>query len=470
MNQLVTLLLVVAAVPAFSARTAGAAPPPRTMRVDYDHTGDASHELFSLDRVVIEPTPWPGKLSKSVDDTNLGEYLFEVRDRASARVLYSRGFSSIYGEWVTTEEAKQMARTFSESFRFPAPGAPVQIVLEKRDARNAFREIWSLGVDPKDQRIDASVPSSPGPLIALQKSGEPADKVDLLILGDGYTAAERPKFEKDARRLMDILFSTPPFQEHRADFNVWALCPPSEQSGISRPSTGVHHHTAVGARYDALGSERYVLAFDNRRVREVASFAPYEFVEILVNNNTYGGGGIFNLYSTVAADSLWAPYIFVHELGHQFAGLADEYFTSEVAYLPPATPVEPWEPNITALLDPRALKWQALVTRGTPIPTPWNQQAFETYDRQIQARRKEIRRQNRPESEMDALFTEAKVHEQAMLGAEPYAAAVGAFEGANYMAKGQYRSQADCIMFTRTERFCAACRRAIENVIALYAQ
>ncbi len=441
---------------------------PRTLRVDYYHTGNDHQEMFSLDRVVIEPLPWPGNPAKTVDDTNLGKYFFEVRDKASGRVLYSRGFASIFGEWETTEEAKKMNRTFSESLRFPAPDAPVTITLSKRDPENNFRPIWTFEVDPKNQFLDTAHPPSPGPLLALQKSGDPATKVDFLILGDGYTAAERGKFEKDARRLMDILFSTSPFKEHRADFNVWGLCPPSDESGISRPSTGVHHRTPVGATYDAFGSERYILTFDNRRFRDVASYAPYEFVEILANGKTYGGGGIFNLYSTVAADSLWSPYVFVHEFGHHFAGLADEYYTSDVAYLPPQHKVEPWEPNVTALLDPASLKWKDLVTPGTPIPTPWNKEAFEAYEREIQARRREIRRQNQPESVMDALFTEEKKHEDALLSADKYSHAVGAFEGANYEAKGYYRPQENCIMFTRYDRFCAVCRRAIERIIALY--
>ncbi len=441
---------------------------PRTLRVDYYHTGNDHQEMFSLDRVVIEPLPWPGNPAKTVDDTNLGKYFFEVRDKASGRVLYSRGFASIFGEWETTEEAKKMNRTFSESLRFPAPDAPVTITLSKRDPENHFRPIWTFEVDPKNQFLDTAHPPSPGPLLALQKSGDPATKVDFLILGDGYTAAERGKFEKDARRLMDILFSTSPFKEHRADFNVWGLCPPSDESGISRPSTGVHHRTPVGATYDAFGSERYILTFDNRRFRDVASYAPYEFVEILANGKTYGGGGIFNLYSTVAADSLWSPYVFVHEFGHHFDGLADEYYTSDVAYLPPQHKVEPWEPNVTALLDPASLKWKDLVTPGTPIPTPWNKEAFEAYEREIQARRREIRRQNQPESVMDALFTEEKKHEDALLSADKYSHAVGAFEGANYEAKGYYRPQENCIMFTRYDRFCAVCRRAIERIIALY--
>jgi hypothetical protein len=455
------LVLLALPVAAFSA--------PRTMRLDYFHTGNATTELFSVDRVLTEPLPWPGNLQKTVDDTNLGKYLFEVIDRKTNRLLYSRGFASVYGEWETTDEAKSANRTFHESVRFPEPDAPVQVVVKKRDARNAFREIWSTLIDPADPFVDRSRPAAPGPLIEIQKAGDPATKVDVLILGDGYTANERGKFEKDVRRLVEQLFATSPFKEQRSSFNVWALCPPAAESGISRPSTGVHKRSPVGATYDAFGSERYVLTFDNRAFRTAASFAPYEFVEILVNDKTYGGGGIFGQFSTVAADSMWSAYVFIHEFGHHFAALADEYFTSSVAYAPSADRTEPWEPNVTALLDPQALKWKDLVTADTPVPTHWDKDAFTQYSLAIQKRRADIRRQRRPESEMDALFLEEKQHVTRMLTAEKFYGKVGAFEGANYAASGYYRPQLDCIMFTRDDvPFCAVCRRAIARVIALY--
>jgi len=447
--------------------TTFAAEAPGTMRLDYFHTGNDRTEMFSFDRVVIEPLPWPGNPNRNVDDTNFGKYYFEVRDKGSNKLLYSRGFASIYGEWETTDEAKEINRTFAESLRFPAPNAPVQIILKKRDAQNAFREIWKTDVDPKDMFVDTSKPAvDAGALIALEKNGDPAQKVDFLILADGYTAADKPKCEKDGRRLMEILYATEPFKTRRKDFNTWLLCPPSPESGISRPSTGVHRQTAIGATYDAFGSERYVLTFDNKKFREVASFAPYEFVEILVNGNTYGGGGIFGLYSTVAADSLWAPYIFVHEFGHHFAGLADEYYTSEAPVNLPH--VEPWEANVTALLDPPNLKWKDLVAPGTPIPTPWRKAEFEAMQKDIQARRREIRKQNRPESEMDALFKEEKANEERLLGSDKYAGKVGAFQGANYDPKLYYRPMENCIMFTRTDYFCDVCKRAIEKVVDLY--
>ncbi|HEX9010138.1 MAG TPA: M64 family metallopeptidase [Holophagaceae bacterium] len=445
------------------------AAPPRTMRVDYGHTGDATSETFGLDRVVVEPLPWPGDPAKAVDASNLGKYFFEVDDKATGRILYSRGFASIFGEWETTDEARGLRRTFEESLRFPEPSGPVRIHLKERDTANAFKDVWTFDVDPRDIAVERALPPSPGPVLALQKSGDPADKVDFLILGDGYTAAERPKFEKDARRLMDMLFAQAPFKEHRADFNVWGICPPAQESGISRPSTGVHRHSPLGATYDAFGSERYILTFDNKAWREAASFAPYEFVEILVNGQTYGGGGIFNLFSTVAADNAYSPYVFVHEFGHHFAGLADEYYTSDVAVTnSPARP-EPWEPNVTA--NPKHPKWVALLNPATPLPTPWKKAEFEAFSHAIQKERRAIRAANKPETEMEALFAREKAFETKLLGTDAHSGQVGAFEGANYEASGYYRSQEDCIMFTRDSvPFCAACRSAIERVIRMYAR
>ena len=456
----------------FAARPGRAVGAARTMRVDYFHTGSETEERFSLDRIVVEPLPWPGHPDRVIDGTNRGKYLFEVVDAASGRVLFSRGFSSIYGEWETTAEAKRMNRTFSESLRFPAPDNPVRIVVRKRDARNVFRDSWTFAVDPADKFVErGAAPVEAGPLIAFQNSGDPATKLDLLILCDGYTSAERGKFERDARRLVDVLWTTSPFRERRSDINVWGLCPPSPESGVSRPSQHLFRRTPLGATYDAFDSERYVLTFENRAFRDIAANAPYEVVEILVNGATYGGGGIYGLYSTVAADSAWASYIFVHEFGHHLAGLADEYYTSDVAYLPSAERVEPWEPNVTALLDPASLKWKDLVAADTPLPTPWPKDEFEEYAKRGQARRREIRAANQPESNMDALFREELAHDTALLGSGRYAARVGAFEGANYEARGYFRPQADCVMFTRdTVSFCAVCRRAVAAILDLYSR
>jgi hypothetical protein len=219
--------------------------------------------------------------------------------------------------------------------------------------------------------------------------------------------------------------------------------------------------------YDAFRSERYVLAFDNLAWREIAAWAPYDFVEILVNAETYGGGGIFGLYSTVAADNDWAEYVFLHEFGHHFAGLADEYYTSPVAYEIPEERVEPWEVNAT--VHPEKLKWGDLVEDGLTVPTPWPKEEYDTHAKKIQERRQKIRAENRPEAEMSALFREQQAFETELLGSAAHASRVGAFEGANYAPLGTWRPQIDCIMFTRNPvPFCAVCRRGIQQVIDLY--
>jgi hypothetical protein len=443
-----------------------------TMRVDYYHTGNATQEHFSLDRVVVEPLPWPGDPAKAIDTTLRGKYWFEVIDEATKRVVYSRGFASMYGEWETTAEAMKMNRTFSESLRFPGVDKPARVVLKKRDGKNAFQEIWTTRVDPADKfLVRAGALAAAGPLMRLHERGDPAVKLDLLILGDGYTAAERGKFERDARRLLTTLFATSPFKERENDINVWGLSPASKDSGISQPSDHIQKRTAIGATYDTFDSERYVLTQENRAFRDLAANAPYDVVELLTNSQKYGGGGIYNLYSTVAADSQWAPYIFVHEFGHHLAGLADEYYTSDVAYLPPAEKVEPWEPNVTALLEPLKLKWRDLVEPGTPVPTPWPKEEFENFQKESQAQRQALRAAHRPESEMNELFARELARDTALLNGPAVKGKVGAYEGANYEARGYYRPQADCIMFTRDAvGFCAVCRRALQETLDLYSK
>jgi len=464
MARMTTIVLVLAV--ASLAALAQAPPTPRTMRVDYHHTGNTKQELFALDRVTIEPAPWPGAVNRADDVLQYGAYGFDVRDAASKRLLYSRGFGSIYDEWVTTAEAAATTRTFHESLRFPAPQAPVEVSVRKRGRGNRWAPVWKTTVDPKDMFVDTAAPEpDPGEVIALEQNGDPAQKVDILLLGDGYTAAERPKFRADAERLVAVLFATSPFKERRRDFNVWGLVPAARESGISRPSLGVHRANPVGSTYDAFGSERYVLTFDNRAFRNLASHAPYDVVEIVVNGRTYGGGGIYNLYSTVAADNAFAAYVFVHEFGHHFAALADEYYTSPVAYQPSAKREEPWEPNVTALLDPKRLKWRDLVPPDVPLPTPWEKDAYERRARETQATRAELRKQGRAEAEMEALFTRERQADVAQFATERFAGRVGAFEGARYEARGYFRPEADCIMFTRAEHFCAVCQRALNTVI-----
>jgi hypothetical protein len=442
-----------------------------TMRVDYYHTG-GGQEIFALDRVARDGS-WAGSRTRLIDDTNLGPYFFEVVDRATNQPIYSRGFASIYGEWETTDEPAQgLHRTFHESLRFPWPKGPVQVIVKKRDRVNAFREVWSTLIDPASRFVTAAELKPPGKVWTVFENGAPATKVDILILGDGYAEADLPKFHADVKRLVDALFATEPFKSRRSDFNVRAIDLPTPKSGVNRPRTADFRRTPIGVTYNVFDSERYALVMDNRAMRDIASAAPYDFLEVLINEQQYGGGGIFNDHATAAVDTAFADYIFVHEFGHHFAGLGDEYYTSDVSYETGVTDrPEPWEPNITALKDPASLKWKDLVQAGTPLPTPWDKEAFEKRSREIQARRRELRAANAPESEMNRLFTTELDWSTPFLAGMQHARTVGAFEGASYEAKGLYRPEADCIMFTRDKvGFCRVCQRAIARIIDMYSR
>lgn len=440
-----------------------------TLRLDYLHSGNAKSEHYALDRVVIEPLPWSGNLKKNIDHSNRGVNLFEVRDQQTGVLLYSRGFSTVFGEWQSTAEAGKVDRGFQESLRFPKPERPVNVRILKRDEHNQFTPVWNVDIDPNAQDVVRTAAARQP--IPIHVSGASADKVDLLIIGDGYTQAEQAKFKRDAQRLSSYLFSVSPFKERAKDFNVWALSVPTKHSGVSRPSTGQYHPSSLSTSYDIFGSERYVLTTDNRALREIAQNAPYEFIEILVNNETYGGGGIFGQFSTAAAKNDWANYLFVHEFGHHFAALADEYYTSPVAYQTGAEiKTEPWEPNVTALKIPDQLKWKQHVKMNTALPTAWPKERYEDASRAYQKIRAELRKNQRPESEMSALFKK-DLHESTQLfSKDPNYHSIGAFEGANYEAKGYYRSQMQCLMFDRSEQFCRVCADAVNEIIDLYSK
>lgn len=377
----------------------------RTMRVDYQHSGGPMGEAVTLDAVVSEGE-WPGSRTQLIDTTNLGKYIFEVIDRSSNRVIYSRGFATIYGEWETTPESRTRNRTFHESLRFPRPNVPVRVVLKKRDARNVFQPLWETDVDPR-AAVAASPLRASSSVSPILESGAPERKVDLLLISDGYSHSQAAVFRADATRLLDALFALEPFKSRRADFNVRALHVPA---------------SPLAVEFNIFGLERYALTYENRALRNVAAAAPYDVVEILLNAAKYGGGGIFNQQSTVAAANESAPYVFIHELAHNLAGLGDEYVGSVTYETGAPVKVEPWEPNITALHDPPALKWRDLVEPGTPVPTPAS-----------------------------------------------HAGKVGAFEGAGYEARGLYRSEVACIMGTHTVvAFCRVCQRAINRVIDLH--
>ncbi|MDB5746711.1 MAG: peptidase, partial [Massilia sp.] len=226
---------------------------PATVRVDYTHSGNALADTYALEQVLIEPLPWAGDTTRSLDNTNRGQNRVEVVDAKTGDLLYSRGFSTIFGEWRTTEEANKMSRSFQESVRFPKPDRPVRVRILKRDERNEFSVAWSVEIDTDAPEVVKKQPPAPARPIPVHVSGPSSQKVDLLIMGDGYTQADMARFEAHARRLSKHLFTVSPFRERANDFNVWALAVPTQESGVSRPSTGVHRASPLGTRYDIFG-------------------------------------------------------------------------------------------------------------------------------------------------------------------------------------------------------------------------
>jgi hypothetical protein len=438
---------------------------PRTWRLDFYQTGGPGIETYSFDRIVVEPLAWPDHPAIDVEATMTGNYRFEMIE-ASGRLVFSRGYDPAFAEWLTTAESKKLRRTFHDSLRFPAPSGPSEVVLRKRNADGGYDEVWRHSVDPADPFIDRAPPVRQQ-VITLERHGEPRTKVDVLLLGDGYTdAACTRTFTAHARRAVDALFALEPFRSRRSDFNIWGICPSSPESGIASPSRGIYRRTPVGAAYDAFGSERYILTFDNRAWRDIAAWAPYEYVTILTNGDIYGGGGLYNVFSTAAGGNDFAEYLFVHEFAHHFAGLADEYYTSPVAYEPPERIVEPWPANVTASTEAARLKWRDLRTPGAPVPTPWPKQQFEALSKEFQARRARIRAEKRPEAEMTRLFREELDVMTKLLASAEHARTVGLFQGANYDAQAFYRPEIDCVMFTRNKvPFCRVCQRALARVI-----
>jgi hypothetical protein len=442
----------------------------KTMRVDYYHTGAKGEERIALDEV-MEEGAWPGSRVNLVDTLNLGEYLVKVSDRATNLLLYSRGYSTVFNEWQTTDEAEHMTRTFSESVRFPFPRRDVHVTILRRDKLMDFHEIFSTTINPGDPTQVRFAWTRPHyPVSTLMENGDPAEKVDILILGDGYTAGEMEKFRKDAQRLNEIMFSTQPFKEHKKEFNVRRMDVPSEESGIDVPDKGIWKRHALGAHYNTFGVPRYVLTLENKTLRDIAGTAPYDFLCILINDTRYGGGGIYNLYSTtytgerVRGQEWQEDYMYVHEFGHSFGGLADEYYTATTAYNDLYLPgIEPWEPNITALTNPGKVKWSALLTPGIPIPTPWDKSEYDSLEA---VRAKFDRLAPDYYSKRDPVMKE----ESRILKSSRYAGKVGVFEGAGYASRGLFRPAVDCRMFSLSlADFDPVCSAAIERMIGFYA-
>lgn len=390
----------------------------KSLRIDFALSGNKYRQSAAIERLREEPV-WGGPRKNLVDTFYYGGYYINVYDAASDSLLYARGFNTLFEEWRTTEQARTEAQSWTNSISIPYPKAPVRIELAARDREDMrFHPLLTQTVDPASIFIDRGRLKE-NTITQLQYNGEPSGKVDLVFVAEGYTAGEQAKFAADARRFEEALFATPPFDTRRTDFNVWTVGTVSEESGTDVSGKGVFKHTALNSGYYTFGIDRYLTTPDMKSVRDAVWNVPCDAIFILVNTDTYGGGGMYNFYAMGTADHPRTPVVFVHELGHSLAGLADEYFSSEVAYQDFYNlKYEPWEPNITTLVD-FGSKWKDLLPTGTPIPTPLDEEHRE----------------------------------------KP-----GVFEGGGYVAKGIYRPMDHCMMRDYAP-FCPACVRAIHRMI-----
>lgn len=393
----------------------------KSLRVDFILSGNSEGQTAGIRQLREEPV-WSGPRENLVDPFNYGGYLVKVYDKASGELIYSRGFNTLFEEWRTTAQARSETQAWSNSVTVPYPKAAVRIELCARERNDTgFHPLLEQEVDPSSIFIDRG-PLRHYPVTTIQSKGEAAEKIDLVFVPEGYTAEEQSKFEADARRFTEALFRTPPFDRYSEAFNVYAVNLPSEESGTDSSGKGVFKNTALNSGFYTFGIARYLTTPDMKAIRDAVWETPCDAIFILVNTDTYGGGGMYNFYAIGTADNARTLSVFAHEFGHSFAGLADEYFTSEVAYEEFYNlKLEPWEPNITTLVDFDS-KWKHLLPAGTPIPTPLE---------------------------------------------EPYKDKVGVFEGGGYVPKGIYRPVDHCMMRDYAP-FCPACQEAIIRMIHYY--
>jgi hypothetical protein len=396
----------------------------KTLRLYYFHTGDSLNDFYSFDELIEEPY-WGGSNVNLIDKFNYGKYKFEVYDKESSKLIYSRGYSTLFSEWQTTEESKHTSKTFSETVVFPFPKKQLIVKFLEHNRKNEWLNKFEYSIDPENYFIKPER-TAEFKNFEVWNSGDPSVKVDIVIIPEGYTAEELETFKNDCDRFAGYLFNCSPYKENKDKFNIWGIEAPSKESGTDIPKENVWKTTLVNTTFYTFDLERYCMTYDNKSVRNIASNAPYDQIYILVNSDKYGGGSIFNHYSVCVSNDKNSEFIFTHEFGHGFASLADEYYTSDVAYqnFYPLD-VEPTDPNLTTLVNFDS-KWKDLVEKETPIPTP---------------------------------------------DTKEYENKVGAFEGGGYMEKGIYRPAHDCTMKSIiVNHFCPVCKRAIQQMIDFYSE
>ncbi len=416
---------------------------PKTMRLDYYHGGDAQSEYYFIDEVIEEPY-WAGNPSYLVDERDVGNHQFRVIDKATGRVIYSRGFNSLFNEWQCTPEAETTSRAMPEGVTFPYPKGDVVVEFYTREnATGTMHKRWSYEVDVDSYTIRRSRPSLS--TVDIHYTGNPAQRVDVVIIPEGYTANDKETFMAAAQVFVADILSYHPYTEYADRFNFRAVWAPSAESGVSIPGEHLWRNTALDAHYYTFGSERYQMFEDYQRVLDIASNVPYEIIYVLTNSQKYGGGGIYNFYGISAANIPGASTrkTYSHEFGHLFVGLADEYVGgTEMSNLYFAG-VEPWEGNITTLTDLDAKAW------GRLLPAEERERATDRTGWELN-----------PQNPASPDFNPKK----------PWP--LGIYEGGGYLQRGVYRPWPNCMMnwFHRIDLYCPVCTEEIRLTIERYVQ
>lgn len=460
----------------------------RTMRIDYYHVGDYNEDFITLDKIYQQGI-WAGTTNNLIDPLNNGRYRVMVYDVLTNTLVFSRGYDTYFGEYRTTDPARHgVKRTFHETVLIPYPKRPVYLVIEKRDRTNICQPLYQQKIDPASYHIITESPQRGDRIYETLKNGDPHTKVDLVILGDGYAGTEQEKFAADMKRFTEIFFALEPYKSHKDRFNIAGIYSPSPESGVDEPRQGSYKKTLLNTTFNSLDSDRYLLTEENKLVRDIAAQVPYDALLIMVNSRRYGGGGFYNVMTLFTSDGPTSDFVFHHEFGHGFGGLADEYYTSETVqeeFFPPG--VEPTEPNLTALLDPTHLKWRDLMSPGTSIPTEWGQATFDSLSvarGALAAERRsaveQLKKGGAPDSVIKRVESEFMGRQEELgrkvtrfMEHHPLRGKIGAFQGGGFVPKGFYRPTVNSIMhqFNATDRtFFSVNEQAIIRVIDYYSR
>jgi len=347
----------------------------KTMRIDYYQTGDAKSDLVTIHKIYQQEI-WAGSKKHLLDNYNNGRYYYKIYDSASGKLIFSKGFDSYFGEYKTSRPAIDgIQKTFQETALIPFPKNKIKFAIEKRDEQNKLQSLFERKIDPADVGIIKNKADKEVKIVNVHKSGEAANKVDIVFIAEGYTKEEEAKFKKDLQRLKETFFDQEPYKTLKNDFNLYGVFKASDETGCDEPTHGSFKNTVVGATFNSMASYRYLLTEEIHAIHDVIAGVPADAILVVVNHYRYGGGGIYNFYCTLTADGEWVDYLFLHELGHSFSGLADEYYTSSTSYENfYGEKLEPTEANITALLDPQNVKWKDMLSPGIEVPTPWEKE------------------------------------------------------------------------------------------------